>query len=174
MIRRCRPRTPAYLTALLCLPLIYGCNYSLSGGSFPDHVRTIAVIPFENETTRLELTQEVHDVMLRELPRALGVRFAGEDVADAAVQGIIIQYDVIAPNYRSSARGDRAEVLQRQVNLTVRVQIVDLVENVIIWEDAGLRVEGTYFEADETEDIGKTAAIELLIKRIVDGAQSNW
>ena len=37
-----------------------GCNYSFTAGQgFPDHVRTIAVVPFENETARFELTTEI-------------------------------------------------------------------------------------------------------------------
>jgi hypothetical protein len=152
----------------------WACNYSFRGGSFPEHIRTIAVVPFENETTRLELTQELHDVLLRNLPRALGVRSGGEDVADAVVRGTINSYDIAAPNYRPTAGGERAEVLQRQVVISVRVEIVDLVENVILWEDQAVRAEGEYLVASENEDVGKEIALELLVQRIVDGAQSNW
>jgi hypothetical protein len=165
-------RTTILLTGLTVLAT--GCNYSFRGGSFPSHIRTVAVVPFENETTRLELTQELHEVMLRNLPRALGVRSAGEEVADAVVRGRITRYDVATPNYRPTAAGDRAEVLQREVVLTIQVEIVDVVENVILWEDSGLRAEGQYLEASETEEVGKEIALELLVQRIVDGAQSNW
>ena len=34
--------------------------------------------------------------------------------------------------------------------------------------------EGQFLEAGETEEIGRAAAIKLLVQRIVDGAQSNW
>lgn len=151
-----------------------GCNYSLQGGSFPEHIRTVAVLPFENETTRLELTQELHDFMTRELPRALGVRVAAEDQADAVVQGTIIAYDLTTPNFRPTEDRTRAEVLQRQVRIGVRVEIIDRVERLILWDNASLRAEGTYLEQTETEDDGKLEALELLVQRIVDGAQSNW
>lgn len=151
-----------------------GCNYSLRGGSFPEHVKTLAVLEFDNETTRLELTQELFLAMRQDVPRSLGVRMAGEDVADAVVRGSITGYDVATPNYRPGQGGDRAEVLQRQVTLVVSVQVVDRVDNVILWESNSLRADGQYLEASEDEEVGKQEAIKLLVQKIVDGAQSNW
>lgn len=160
---------------LLLLGALSGCNYSLrAGAGLPDYIRTIAVLPFENETTRAELTEEIHQQLLRELPRALGVRSAGEDVADAIVQGTIVGYNVNAPLFRPGAGGNTAEVLQRQVSIAARVEIIDVEGNAILWEDQSLRAEGQFLEASETEDIGRSEAVELLVQRIVDGAQSNW
>ncbi len=166
------------LTAALVLAgsvFAAGCNYSFRAGSFPPpHVRTIAVLPFENETDRFEVAGELHDQLLRNLPRALGIRTAGEDVADAVVRGTITRYDVAAPNYRSAGGGQAAQVLQRQVSIAVAVEIIDLVENVVLWESRSVIAQGEFLEASETEEIGREEAIELLVQRIVDGAQSNW
>lgn len=152
-----------------------GCNYSFrAGGGFPEHIRTVAILPFENETTRFELTQEVHDQLLRELPRALGIRNAGEENADAIVRGTIRNYSLDAPLYRAGAEQSRTEVLQRSVRIVVTVQIIDRQENVILWESRSLSAEGQYLEATEQEDTGREEAISLLVQRIVDGAQSNW
>ncbi|MEZ4414582.1 MAG: LPS assembly lipoprotein LptE [Gemmatimonadota bacterium] len=175
MSSRSRLRSGLWLASGLLWLALAGCNYSLRAGSgLPDHVRTVAVLPFDNTTTRSELTDEVHQRLLRELPRALGVRSAGADVADAIVQGTIISYAVNAPLFRPGAGGAGAEVLQRQVTLAARVEIIDVRNNVVLWEDQSLRAEGTYLDASETEEIGRTAAIQLLVQRIVDGAQSNW
>lgn len=164
------------VSALLALTLLWtGCVYSFRAGSFPpEHIKTIAVAPFENETARFEVSGELYDQLFRNLPRALGIRTAGEDVADAVVRGTIVRYDVVAPNYRAGAQGQPAEVLQRQVTITVRVEIVDLVENVVLWEDRNVSAQGQFLEASETEEVGRAEAIELLVQKIVDGAQSNW
>lgn len=152
-----------------------GCNYSFRAGSFPpEHIRTIAVVPFDNETTRFELTQEVFDQMLRELPRALGINPAGEDVADAVVRGTITRYSLDAPLFRPGAGGERAEVLQRQVTIGVSVEIIDLTTNEVLWEDRSVSAQGQYVEASESEELGRAEAIEVLVQLIVDGAQSNW
>lgn len=78
-----------------------GCNYGFRSGSFPEHIRTVAILPFDNATNRFELTQEIHQELLRILPRALGVTNAGEGVADAVIQGRIVRYDMTAPLFRS-------------------------------------------------------------------------
>lgn len=151
------------------------CSYSFRAGSFPPpHIETIAVLPFDNETTRFELSGELHDLLLRNLPSALGIRPAGEAIADAAVVGTISRYDVAAQNYSAGRDGGAAQVNQRTVMLSVSVQIIDRVENVVLWESSGLQSQGYFAEASENEDVGRAEAMELLVQKIVDGAQSNW
>lgn len=152
-----------------------GCLYSFQAGAgFPPHVQTLAVLPFDNETGRFELTGEIHQVLLRELPRALGVRSAGADVADAILRGSVRRYSVDAPLYRPGADGQRAEVVERQVTLVLQVEIIDLRDNVILWEEGNLSAQGQYLEQGEVEEVGRDEAIARLVQQIVDGAQSNW
>ncbi len=169
------PGRAARVAAVVLVALtLSGCNYSFRAGSFPPpHIRTVAIEPFENETARFELTGELYDQLLRRLPGALGIRTAGVDVADAIVRGRITRYDVAAPNYRAGQPGAAAQVLQRQVNISVTVEIVDLVENVILWESSNVTGRGEYPEGSPEEN-GRIRAIELLVQEIVDGAQSNW
>ncbi len=158
----------------LLVPGLSGCVYGFNAGT-GFALDTIAILPFENSTTRLELTQEIHEQLLRELPSALGLRLAGEEVADAVVSGVIRDYTLRAPNYRAGAQqGDRPQVLQRQVTLSVSVQVLDVQENLILWESTSLRAEGQYLEASEDEEVGKLEALEVLVQQIVDGLQSNW
>jgi len=164
----------ARASALLLTLCVAGCNYSFRAGSFPPaHIRTIAIVPFDNDTPRFELSAELYDQLLQNLPGALGIRTAGADIADAIVRGAITRYDIVAPNYRAGAGGQPATVLQRQVNISVRVEIVDLVENVILWESNNVNAQGEFAEGSP-EDGGREEAIELLVQKIVDGAQSNW
>ncbi|NNF14617.1 MAG: hypothetical protein HKN72_15420 [Gemmatimonadetes bacterium] len=169
-----RNRLAAWALVLAGLVALTGCNYSFRAGSFPPpHIRTVSIQPFDNETARFELSAELYDQLLRNLPSALGIRTAGEEIADAVVRGSINRYDVVAPNYRAGAAGQPAEVLQRQVNISVSVQIVDLVENVILWESSSVTARGEFPEGSPEEE-GRLRAIELLVQEIVDGAQSNW
>lgn len=173
-----RFRRTSGIRRLACLgllaPALSGCVYGFNAGT-GFQLDTIAILPFDNQTTRLELTQEIHERLLQELPGALGLRLAGEDVADAVVRGTIRDYTLRAPNYRPGAQqGDRPQVLQRQVTLTVAVEVLDVVENLILWENTSLRSEGQYLEASEGEEVGKLEALEVLVQQIVDGLQSNW
>lgn len=165
-------------TGLLLVAVLFalsGCNYSFRAGSgFPPHVRTIAILPFENDTGRFELTQEIHQALLRELPSALGIRPAAEGVADAVVRGRVRRYSLDAPLFRGGGDGQRAEVLERQVSISLSVEIIDTRNNVILWEEQNISAQGQYLEASETEDVGRSDAITRLVQRIVDGSQSNW
>lgn len=163
----------ALLLALMLLSSS-GCLYTFQAGTgFPAHIRTLAVIPFENETTRFELTQELHQVLLEELPRALGIRPSSEEVADAVVRGTITSYNSSAPLYSPGVGGGGAQVELRQVTVSVFVEIIDRVENVILWDSRSVSGRGEFLES-EVEDVGRAEAIEQLVQQIVDGAQSNW
>ena len=96
------------------------------------------------------------------------------DLADAVVRGVIRQYTLNTPSYRPGAAGEAPEVLQRQVTLVVQVQIINQVDDEILWESQSLSVQGQFLEETENEDMGRALAIELLVQRIIDGAQSNW
>jgi hypothetical protein len=169
------PGGRALLPVLATCVILSGCLYGFQAGAgFPSYVRTVAIIPFENETNRPELTDEIFLSLLRDFPRSQGLQPAGEEVADAVVRGTIRRYDLSTPSFRPGAPGETVQVLQRQVTLVVEVQIVNLVDNAILWESRGISVMGQYLEESESEDVGRALAIELLIQRIVDGAQENW
>jgi len=60
------------------------------------------------------------------------------------------------------------------VTLVVEVRIRNLVDDEILWEGLSVSTQGPYLEESETEDVGRALAIELLVQRVIDGAQSNW
>lgn len=152
-----------------------GCVYGFQSGTGLAGVETMAVTPCENETRRLELSAELYDLMFLRLPQQLGLTVAGEENADVLVRCVIRDYRLDAPSYRASGtEGDAPEVLQRQVTIRAAVQIVDTNRNLILWEDMGVTAEGQFLEASEDEEVGKLQALDLLVQRILDGAQSNW
>jgi len=170
-----RATVRAWTAAVAAATALSACNYSFrAGAGLPEHVRTLAVVPFENETARFELTQEVHQALLRQVPRSLGLTQAGEESADAVLSGAILRYELTAPLYRRGAESENLQVLQREVVMVVQVELLDRTENVILWDQQQLRVQGQYLDASETEDVGRAEAVELLVQEIVDGAQSNW
>jgi hypothetical protein len=161
------------LLAALAAGFLTGCNYTLrAGAGLPSHVRTLAVIPFENETDRFEVSQELFDAILRDVPRSFGVQTAGEPFADAVIRGTVRRYSVDAPSYRAGDEG--AQVVERQVTVAVEVQVVDRVNNVILWEDRSLQARGEFLEASELEEAGRIIAVDRLVRAIIDGLQSNW
>jgi hypothetical protein len=112
--------------------------------------------------------------MLDRLPGALGVRVAAEDQADAIVRGRIQRYDDGTQTYSPSAAGRTVDVAENRTVLGVQIEIVDISRNVILWEDGGVTGEGVWQRESESAEDGRRAAIEVIVQRIIDGAQSQW
>ena len=148
-----------------------GVRYGFSEGAFPAHVRTMAILPFDNQTATPEIQAELFESMRKELQRRLGVRDASQDRADALVRGTIIAYDVDVP-VAISADPRQAVSARRRLQITVDVEIVDQTNGKMLWQRKGLRAEGEYAERAETE--GRRQAIARIVSDIVEGAQSQW
>ena len=63
--------------------------YGFAGGGLPTHIRTVAVLPFDNQTGEVALTQEVAEAVRLAMESRLGLRVAAEEQADAVVRGSI-------------------------------------------------------------------------------------
>src|SRR5512140_1163628 len=70
-----------------------GCLYHFSGGGLPSNIRTVAVLPFDNQTGEPALTGEVTDAVRSAVEARLGLRASTEANADAIVRGEITRYE---------------------------------------------------------------------------------
>lgn len=159
--------------ALLVLLAVAGCGirYGFAEGAFPPHIRTMAVLPFDNQTAASELQSELFERMRRELQRRLGVRDAPQEKADALVRGVISTYDADVP-VAFSADPSQAVSARRRLQITVDVEIIDQTTGKILWQKKSLRAEGEYSERAEPD--GRKQAIDRIVNDIVEGAQSQW
>ena len=157
--------------ALFLLPLLGGCLYGFAGGDLPPHVRTVAVLPFENETSSPELPLEMQAAMRQGLQSRLGLRDAPEDRANAVVRGRITRFELDAaagfsanPNQSTSAR--------RRLRVQVDVEIVDQVTGKVLWTRTGMQADGEYSDRGEAQ--GRKQAIDRIVNDVIEGAQSQW
>ena len=157
--------------ALLVLSGACGVRYGFAGGGLPAHIRTVAVLPFENETASPELQRELFELLRRELRSRLGLRDGVETTADALVRGTIKTYDVDIP-VGFSADPQQAVTARRRLQVTIDIEIVDQSNGRILWERKGLRAEGEYAERAEAD--GRRSALEKIVADVVEGAQSQW
>ncbi|PYP65554.1 MAG: hypothetical protein DMD26_10640 [Gemmatimonadetes bacterium] len=153
--------------------LLAGCGirYGFAGGGLPSNIRTMAVLPFDNQTTSPEVQRDLLDAMRKELQRRLGVRDASESRADAIVRGVISAYDVDVP-VAVSANPSTAVTARRRLQVTVDVEIVEQANGRVLFQRKGMRGEGDYDERAEPE--GRRQAIQVIVNAIVEGAQSQW
>ncbi len=157
---------------LACLTaLLTGCIYGFAGGGLPAHIKSVAVLPFENETAVTELQRDLYDRMRREVEGRLGLRAASEARADAVVRGRVTRYEADIP-VGYSADPERATTARRRLQITVDVEIVDQSTGKPLWSQRGLTADGEYSE--RAEQAGRRAAVEKLVADIIAGAQSQW
>ena len=175
-MRHSRPRPGAWAAraaaALLALAAP-GCIYGFSGGGLPQHMRTVAVLPFDNRTGEPALTQEVFEAIRAASEGRLGLRPATEADADAVVRGEIVRYEPDIPLSFQAAQGQQpVNVTRRQVQIVVNVEIMDQRQGRALWRQQGLSVNGEYEPPQEVE--GRRIALQKLVTSFVEGAQSQW
>lgn len=169
-------RIRAWLCAATLVVAAGACSYGFVGGGLPAHVRTVAVLPFENETSQPLLETDIQRALQSELPRSLGVRIAEQGVADAVVRGTVSSYDEVVSSVRptdSATGSSQVGVAQRQVRIVFDAEIYDMKEDQVLWRAQGQSVLGAYGES-ESPDAGREKAIEEIVTRFVEGAQSQW
>lgn len=155
----------------LSFSLVAAC-YGFAGGGLPPSVKTVAVLPFDNLTPEPTLTQEINAAVREAMQSRLGLRQAGESQADALVRGSITRYEPDLPVAYTGDDQNQVTVTRRLVQITVSVDIIDQKANRVLWQRAGLMVEGDYEPGQEQQ--GRREALDRLITNIVDGAQSQW
>jgi hypothetical protein len=165
--------TSGFLASLSTL-VLGGCLYGFAGGGLPPHIKTVAVLPFDNQTPEPTLTQEINSRVREAVEGRLGLRQASERQADAVVRGTITRYDPDVPvAYTGDAEGAGDVVVTRRlVQISVSVEILDQDSNKPLWQRSGLLLEGDYDPGQEAE--GRRKALDKLVTNIVEGAQSQW
>ena len=148
-----------------CIP------YSFTGGGLPSHIRTVAIVPFENQTATAELPRELADALRTGLHDRLGLRDAAESKASAIVRGTVQRYEIDIP-IGYSASNKQTTSAKRMLQLVVDIEMVDQVTGKTLWQRKGLLAEGQYEERGEAS--GRKQAIDRIVSDVIEGAQSQW
>jgi len=159
------------LCALALAAVASGCAYGFSGGGMPSGVRTVAVLPFANETASPELTREFTDALRDGLAKRLGLRDASEEKAGAIARGTIVRYETDVP-VAYSANPQQATATRRKLQVVVDLELYDRVHGKVIWEKKSIIGEGEYAERFEVD--GRKQAISRIVNEVIEGAQSKW
>lgn len=155
----------------LVLLSLAGCMYSFAGGGLPPNIGTMAIAPFDNQTTSPDLQKELYDQMHAELQKRLGVRDAPRERADALAHGTIVSYDADIP-VSFSANPQQAVTARRRLQVTIEVEIIDQSNGHVLYQNKSLREEADY--AERAEGDGRKQAIAKLVQKVIEGVQSNW
>ncbi|MDQ3555943.1 MAG: LPS assembly lipoprotein LptE [Gemmatimonadota bacterium] len=153
--------------------VLASCSYSFVGGGLPPHIRTLSVASLSNETAQPVLATDIQQELEARLPRNLGVRLVGAANADAVVRGRVVGYEETVPGFRTGGAGGRVDIVQSEVRITMEVEIYDLRQDRVLWRNQTLAAVGQY-QPDEQALTGRGRAIEQLVNKVIQGAQSQW
>ncbi|PYO77638.1 MAG: hypothetical protein DMD63_10275 [Gemmatimonadetes bacterium] len=157
--------------SLVLIALTACIPYGFTGGGLPSHIRTVAIVPFENQTATPELPRELSDALRTRLHDRLGLRDASEAKANAIVRGTVQRYEIDIP-IGYSAGNRQATTAKRLLQLVVDIEMIDQVTGKTLWQRKGLLAEGQYEERGEAE--GRKQAIDRIVNDVIEGAQSQW
>jgi hypothetical protein len=137
--------TSGFLASLSALAL-GGCLYGFAGGGLPPNNKTVAVLPFDNQTPEPTLTQEIAVAVREAVEGRLGLRQASERQADAVVRGTITRYEPDLPVAFTGeeGQGGQVSVTRRLVQMSVSVEILQQDGGKPVWLRCGLLLEGDY------------------------------
>src|SRR5689334_1344955 len=95
-----------------------GCYGFNSGAKIG--VKTVAVIPFDNETASADLPRELAEALREALEKRLGYRAAPEERADAIMKGKITRYELDVP---VAVSADRRQASSARRRLSIAVDL---------------------------------------------------
>ena len=148
-----------------------GCYKFGGGGGFPPDLKTVAILPFDNQTATPEVQRELNEFLRKSLHDRLNLRDAPEEKADVIVKGIIGKLEVDLPA-GVSADPRQANQSRRRLLLVLDVEITNAKTGRPLLKNAGMQSEGQYPEGREEE--GRKFAIEKIVDMIIQGVQSQW
>jgi hypothetical protein len=139
-----------------------GCGYSVRG-SLPDHIRTVAVPVFKNQTQEPAVENIITSGVIAAFANAGRLRVVPVDQADSILEGEIVGYAL------DSIAFDRSlNVREYRLRVTMNVQFRDVRQNSMLWRQDRLeqrsdfRVAGQVSESISLEEGAvKAAAVDI-------------
>lgn len=161
----------------LATALTGGCGYGLAGrgtGAIPEHIKVVALVPFENRTSRPEIEQRVTEQVATELVKRGRYKVVtSREGADALLEGAVDEYRTTPVQFTAEGRATRVEAV-----VSMEATFRDLATDEVLWSQSGLLFREQYdvpgggeFTEQETvalEEIARGAA-EVLVASIFEG-----
>ena len=164
------------VVALLLPAWLPGCGYRFvgRGSDLPEHIKIIAVLPFENNTTRPEIEQRVTEEVAKEFSRRRQYNVVTDrGAADAVLEGTIASYRTTPVLFTAGGRATRVEAV-----VSIRATMRDTANDEVLWSQSGLIFKeqfdvpetGEFFDQESValDDIARGAA-GALVTSILEG-----
>lgn len=137
------------------------CSYSVYTTGFP-HLKTIAILPFENNTTEYNLEEVIFNNLTNYFESDGRLKIVSIS-PDCQLEGQILDYSNKILTYAGS------DVDEYEVRVLFSITFTDLKKNNIIWQNKALIISETYSSSDETSEFStEEEAQNEIIKDMFD------
>jgi outer membrane lipopolysaccharide assembly protein LptE/RlpB len=132
--------------ALLLAAAAGGCGYSLRG-NLPDHLKTVSVPVFRNQTTDAGAESTITSAVVNAFTSSGRLKVVSLDDADSVLDGEITGYQVQSLTYDS-----KLNLRSYRLTVTLNVRFRDLRRTEVLWEQDGLVEEVSFDVAGQVSD----------------------
>jgi outer membrane lipopolysaccharide assembly protein LptE/RlpB len=158
---------------ILCLSLVFalilsGCGVYSFSGSMSSGIESVAVPVFENESVEYGIAEDLTSGVIEGFVADNTLKVISRSKADAVLEGIILRYERLAYTY-----DENDQVQEYKVNITAKVRL-NKSDGSLVWEEESLAGYGIYHADDETEEEGKSRAIEKIAEDIINRTVKDW
>jgi hypothetical protein len=157
---RCTPAL-AFLIGLSC------CGYS-TRALLPGSIRTVAILPIENQTLKPGLELQLTDSLARGFQKDGNLRLADPERADLVLRCQVTGFRKDPQTYVSGQ-----EVSTWQVGLSAQCEVKQSSRDAKLWS-GGVSVSASYDAVGQTEEQGIEAAVGKLADEIVRRTLLAW
>ncbi|HBC47287.1 MAG TPA: hypothetical protein DEO84_10130 [candidate division Zixibacteria bacterium] len=159
-----------HLIALPCIFLtLLSCGIYTVSPSALGNVKTIAIPLFDNQSTESGLREQLSDRLSQAFVTDNTLKVVPEQQADGILRGSVISYS------REPYTYSKSEVVSEYKSVIgVKVEFVNRRSQKVIWEEANMSNWGTYDAVSETENDGKSRAIDKLVEDILNKTVKGW
>jgi outer membrane lipopolysaccharide assembly protein LptE/RlpB len=142
---------PRRIRALLSVSLLLaaasgGCGYSLRG-NLPDHLKTVSVPVFKNQTTEAGVENTITSAVVSAFTSSGRLKVVALDDADSILDGDITGYQVQSLTYDS-----KLNLRSYRLTVTMNVRFRDLRRTEMLWQQDGLVEEVSFDVAGQVSD----------------------
>ena len=158
-----------FIAVILILSLMTsGCGiYTLNPGG-KSQLGSIAVAPFENQTTQYELSSRLTELIVDAFISDGSIKVLPEDKAEAVLTGVLTRYQRDPYVF-----DENDQVQQYKVQMDFQISLTNPRDNTEIWKES-MRQEGIYNADTETEEDGQRRASARLVQAVINKTTKSW
>jgi Lipopolysaccharide-assembly len=164
-------KAAAYLSLAIVSLMLLSCSHYSTAGRLPQHIKTVYIPTFENETAEFNLAQEITDAVTERFLSEANLRLGDAGSAEAQIDGRIRRYYEEAETYRQT---EEIEVSGRRVTIVLEVAFVDRVENKTLWENRNFSRWAVYEPDEESEQEAASKVVILLADDLISSVLQQW